>query len=230
VGISENIARMREIIKDSMGPEHRRLDRYARLLAEARAMLEGPVLPRATEAARKAYEAWRLERIAWLLPGGNRRMGGERRLRLRAYRLPMLLVHLGECPRGPRPPAGRKGYHEVLDRIEEEPGIIVEITDDYDDVCLSCLDMTVDGCVKQIEERREDLRINIEVAEVIGIKIGEAMPAKKALDITAEKLEDASKWVGIANGPRYRRGRAVWLARRQTAMEKGAGTSSGPAG
>ncbi len=216
---AENLRRAREALKEAIRdrPEFSSLDRYGKLLDEAKNLALTRSFPAALDAARKAYEAWRLERVARLISEGPGVNGAGYRLRLRANHIPMLLACIGERPRGPRPPAARKGFHEVLDRIEEEPGIPVEVTDDYDDVCLACLDMTVDGCAKPEAEREEDLRAGATLAEAAGIAIGTVMPAGDLLDLVARRIEDASAWVGAANAPRYRRGRAIWIARRRTA-------------
>ncbi|MCX7806145.1 MAG: hypothetical protein N3A38_13280 [Planctomycetota bacterium] len=219
---AENLRRARETLKGALRsrPEFLRLDRYAKLLDEAKQLAEARLLPAALDNAGKMYEAWRLERVAWLIAGCRGESGAECRLRLRANHLPMLLACMGEHPRGPRPPAARKSFHEVLDRIEGEPEMPVEITDDYDDVCLACLDMTADGCAKPAAGRDADLRACGALSEILGIATGTVVPAGELLDLVARAIEDASPWIGAANAARYRRGRAVWIARRRTAGGK----------
>jgi len=188
------------------GNEHGGLEKYRFLEREAAGMLAGPVVPELLAAGLVRHQVERLERAAALV-----RREPVRPIRLRPYNLPWLIQYWGAHPELPRPVTGKNLVAEVLDCVTADPGLDILLTDDLDDFCVSCIQMSAGGCTKDVDTRLKDIRDNHTACRLIGVELGRVAPARELLDRTASRLTEGSS---IAPGmePEYSEARKKWLA------------------
>jgi len=187
------------------GSEHGDLEKYRALEREAAAMLAGPVVPELLAAGLVRHQVERLERTEALV-----RRKPLAPIRLRPYNLPWLIQYWGSHPDPPRPVTGKNLVAEVLDCVMADPGIDVLLTDDLDDFCVSCIQMSAGGCTKDVDTRLKDIRDNHTACRLIGVELGQVAPAKELLDQTAKRLTDGSP-IDPGMEPGYSDARKKWL-------------------
>ena len=205
----EALARALQQFREALeASEHGGLQKYRKLETEAETLLKGSVVPEALAPAVLAYEAERLARARLLVLRDP-----PVPLRLRPYNLPWLLIRYGQFPDPPRAPTEKNLVCEVLDCMQARPELPVLLTDDYDDFCVSCINMSAWTCTKDFEVRLKDIEDNHAACRLVGVELGQVRPAKELLDLTAERVTDASAIVG-GSQPDYVRGREAWLSGR----------------
>lgn len=187
------------------GSEHGNLDKYRALEREAAAMLAGPVVPELLAAGLVRHQVERLKRTEALV-----RREPLAPIPLRPYNLPWLIQYWGSHPDPPRPVTGKNLVAEVLDCVMADPGIDVLLTDDLDDFCVSCIQMSAGGCTKDVDTRLKDLRDNHTACRLIGVELGQVAPAKELLDQTSKRLTDGSS-IDPGMEPGYSEARKKWL-------------------
>ena len=66
-------------------------------------------------------------------------------------------------------------------------------------------------CTKELDVRLKDVEDNHVACRLVGVELGQTRAAKELLDLTAERVTDASAIVG-GSQPDYIKGREAWLS------------------
>ena len=123
----------------------------------------------------------------------------ENRMKLRPYHPPYILGYLGLWPDAKMRPAMQYGVERV--RVGG-PDLEIELVEEYDDICLHCLDLEEDpaGSVwgegkackssRNPEVVRSVTEENAAILKATGLKFGAVLKASALFPLVAEKLPE----------------------------------------
>lgn len=197
MSLKENLARTEKCL-EAYPYAAKRLDAY---LEELGARLESPCAPEWL-----AYQAYRLDRIRWLVDTKDSGRKSGMRLRMRPYDIPWAIWCVGLLDDPDQAETYTKtafnGVIENTEKILDCPDLEIEFTDELADFCYLCENMTADGCPKfegyrdsfpQSSQMSAALRKDSDVAlEILGLKWSDKVTARELLRRCVTKAAEPS--------------------------------------